>query len=52
MKKFEYLQIDRTVNPHELNELGEEGWELVSHSTSIQVLFFFQQLYIFKREKK
>ena len=37
MKKFEYKQLKRTVDFEYLNELGNEGWELVA----IQGDFYF-----------
>ena len=37
MKKFEYKQLKRAVDFEYLNELGNEGWELVA----IQGDFYF-----------
>lgn len=50
MKKYEYKTIAHTQELPEpyLNELGEEGWELVSYGvTDVEI----QHRYIFKREK-
>ena len=50
MKKYEYKTIAHTQELPEpyLNELGEEGWELVAYGvTDVEI----QHRYIFKREK-
>ncbi len=50
MKKYEYKVVNHTQELPEpyLNELGEEGWELVSFvATEVDVHF----RYIFTREK-
>ena len=43
MKKFEYLTIKHQIHQDELNELGEQGWELIS--------YYMREydIYIFKR---
>lgn len=50
MKKFEYKTFDKKVSDTELNKLGEEGWELVSHSAVCSYNIIIQY-YIFKRVK-
>jgi hypothetical protein len=50
MKKYEYKTVSHISELPEpyLNELGEEGWELVSYGvTDVEI----QHRYIFKREK-
>ena len=50
MKKYEYKTIAHTQELPEpyLNELGEEGWELVSYViTEVDI----QHRYVFKKEK-
>jgi hypothetical protein len=50
MKKYEYKVVNHTQELPEsyLNELGEEGWELVSYNvTEVEI----QHRYAFKREK-
>jgi hypothetical protein len=50
MKKYEYKVINHTQELPEpyLNELGEEGWELVSLvATEVEIKY----IYVFKREK-
>lgn len=50
MKKYEYKTVPHTTELPEpyLNELGEEGWELVSFAvTEVEIKY----IYVFKREK-
>lgn len=50
MKKYEYKVVNHTQELPEpyLNELGEEGWELVSLvATEVEIKY----IYVFKREK-
>ena len=54
MKKWEYRHFNEKLEERDLNRLGEDGWELVSH-TAVAVAGLtsrgFGQYYIFKREK-
>lgn len=51
MKKYEYKSIAHTQELPEpyLNELGEEGWELVSYN--VTEFDGLQHRYVFKKEK-
>jgi hypothetical protein len=49
MKKWEYKIIENQTNEYFLNELGKEGWELVSLVYVVSGLFMDWQ-YTFKRE--
>ena len=56
MKKFEYKTTQTKLTDAELNKLGDEGWELITH-TAVAVNQFlsgaaFGQYYVFKREKQ
>ncbi len=54
MKKFEYKTFQKKLSVNELNDLGEHGWELVTHSvahSSSLIGSTFAQYYVFKREK-
>lgn len=48
MKKFEYISFQEALSDSDLNRLGLEGWELVTHTAV--VASEFGQYYIFKRE--
>jgi len=48
MKKFEYYAHNGMLDQTELNDLGIEGWELVSH-TGVAGYSEIQQYYVFKR---
>lgn len=54
MKKWEYKHVNAKMSETELNQLGRQGWELVSH-TGIATSDFlggagqFKQYYVFKR---
>lgn len=53
MKKWEYITFKDGLKDSYLNDLGNEGWELVSH-TALYVpnnRLNPIQYYIFKREK-
>jgi len=47
MKKWEYKHYNCRLIEEELNDLGDDGWELVSH-TAVAAM---GQYYVFKREK-
>ena len=49
MKKFEYITFQKSLSDKKLNELGEEGWELVTHTVAIGS--YGNQYYVFKRIK-
>jgi hypothetical protein len=49
MKKFEYKVVEIFLEEGEMNELGLEGWELVSY---IGPGMYSSRSYIFKREIK
>ena len=49
MKKFQYKTFNEKISEHELNQLGEAGWELVTH-TAVSNLLDVNQYYVFKRE--
>jgi hypothetical protein len=55
MKKWEYKTVNDKLTETQLNSLGEEGWELVSHTAVATSNFLggsgFGQYYVFKREK-
>ena len=44
MKKWEYKRVHKVLSTTELNQLGEEGWELIWVNTDTYT-------YLFKREK-
>ena len=46
MKKWEYKHYNCRLIEEELNDLGDDGWELVSHTAAAM-----GQYYVFKREK-
>ena len=57
MKKFEYKKITGNLEEEDLNELGLEGWELVSHTTTQYTKYGekikdcnYGHIYFFKRE--
>jgi len=50
MKKYEYLSYNKSLPDKDLNRLGAEGWELISH-TAIADQGKMCQYYVFKREK-
>ena len=57
MRKWEYKSIEKGLGEYGLNDLGKEGWELVSHSWVMAVSTGYvdnslisNQEYIFKRE--
>ena len=46
MEQWEYKIIDKSISESQLNELGKDGWELVSvvlKATWIGHLFFFRR---------
>lgn len=53
--KFEYKTFQVKLDDSDLNKLGDQGWELVSH-TAVAVSNLmssgFGQYYVFKRVKK
>ncbi len=49
MKKWKYKSYNHRLSDKQLNELGESGWELVSHS-AVGNNYGFIQYYVFKRE--
>lgn len=49
MKKFNYKTFNEKLSEGYLNMLGEEGWELISH-TAVANQKCFAQYYIFKKE--
>lgn len=54
MKKWEYKRFSRRLRDSELYSLGEEGWELVSHTVIKYENFWTSdnsEYYVFKREK-
>lgn len=52
MKKFEYMVLESVEDNLDINEYGNEGWELVSISKQIPRTITAQRyLYYFKREK-
>ena len=50
MKKYEYKTFQRELYDSELNKLGDEGWQLISH-TAVVNESSFGQYYVFMREK-
>ena len=50
MKKFEYLSFQDKIRTEMLDQLGAEGWELVSHTAVTYGGAGLSQYYIFKRE--
>lgn len=48
-KKFEYRHFDCKLSEKDLNKLGNNGWEMVSH-TALANYNAFSQYYVFKRE--
>jgi hypothetical protein len=53
MKKWEYLPISRHLWGKDMNNLGEQGWELISYAFTDGGPFGEDvHRYIFKREKK
>lgn len=51
MKKWEYNCFYEQISRQNLNNLGSEGWELVSHSATSN-LGMTSHYYVFKRELK
>jgi hypothetical protein len=49
MKRFEYKHVNERLTERELNDLGEKGWELVTH-TGFAWENRLCQYYVFKRE--
>lgn len=49
--KFEYLHFNKKLSLKQLNTIGDNGWELVSHS-AVANDRAFAQYYVFKRIKK
>jgi hypothetical protein len=49
MRKFEYKLFNGQVDNDELNELGSNGWQLISHSVAIADNIC-RQYYVFMRE--
>lgn len=47
MNKYEYKSFNCRLTNDQLNELGAEGWELISHTAV--VANSFGQYYVFKR---
>jgi hypothetical protein len=43
MQKWEYLIVERWINNAMLNQLGQQGWELVSVSDSSKFAFVFKR---------
>lgn len=50
MKKFEYKKITVKLTETDLNKMGREGWELVTH-TSVMSGTGLKQCFIFKRPR-
>ncbi len=55
MKKFEYItkESDALLLPTQLNDLGNQGWELVSHTVITHEednTLYYEHYYVFKRE--
>lgn len=50
MKKFQYKTFNDQLSEDELNKLGNEGWELVTHSVVNFIITI--QYYVFKKEIK
>lgn len=50
MKKFEYKQVNSQMTNMEMNKLGAEGWEFVSHTACTYPSGQLIQCYFFKRE--
>jgi hypothetical protein len=48
--KWEYKVIENELSVKELNELGEQGWELVAHERYVQRRIYHR--YYFKRPKQ
>lgn len=48
MNKYEYKSFNSKLSNERLNELGLEGWELVTH-TAVMDSNAFGQYYVFKR---
>jgi len=49
MRKFEYKSFNGQVDNDELNELGSNGWQLISHSVAV-AYNSHMQYYVFMRE--
>jgi len=49
--KFEYISFNTKLTDDQLNRLGENGWELVSHTAVVNGRNF-GQYYVFKRQKR
>lgn len=47
-EQWEYTVLKRTLSESELNALGDEGWELISHKFGLESKI---EMYIFKRRK-
>ena len=50
MKKFQYKTFQSALTDEVLNDLGKQGWELVSHTAVMGTFLGGGQYYIFKRE--
>jgi len=54
MKKWEYKRYNRRLSDQELADLGDEGWEMVSHAILKETSILGQgsEYYMFKRSKE
>jgi len=50
--KWEYAQIQKFMHEYEINNLGSEGWELVSFQMSVSQWRDGAYVYLFKRPIK
>jgi hypothetical protein len=50
MKKYEYMTSSIKLTDNQLNDLGNLGWKLISHS-AVANNYDFKQYYVFMREK-
>lgn len=48
MKKYEYISFNNKLSDLELNDLGKNGWQLISHTANLGGSF--AQYYVFMRE--
>jgi|LakMenE18May11ns_1017448.scaffolds.fasta_scaffold9311280_1 hypothetical protein len=51
MQKYEYVSFQWKLSDKQLNELGSNGWKLISH-TAVSSDSNFGQYYVFMREIK